>query len=234
MAVMLPDNLIWILDKLGLEWPDINEDEVHRAADLTRQFRDDIEALVQSLDSKMANEVSAGVRSKGGEAYIAAWNANRSQNIQQFLDVLDPIAVGVDAAGVVVTGLKVKFLAQVTMTLATLVPLLALGPFGAAAAAARMIATKVATGILVDLAISGLIEAIDDPVINALQEHIPALVQAILSAPMVEDTGADLNEIVIDFSVLEQTEADMNQASGDATTIISQYMSDIANLNFTE
>ena len=231
---MLPDNLIWILDKLGLEWPDINEDEVHKAADLTRTFRDDLETLIQQADTKIVTEVGAGMRSRGGEAYIAAWNTNRSQNLQKLLDTLDPISIGIDGAGYVVTGLKIKFLAQLTFTLATLVPLLALGPLGAAAAAARMIATKVATGILVDLAVSGVIEAVDGPVIDVLKEVIPGAMQMILDAPIVEDTGADLNEILFDLQVLEQAEADMNQHAGDAESLITQFMTDIADLHLTE
>ncbi|WP_408898009.1 hypothetical protein ACJ5H2_02620 [Nocardioides sp. R1-1] len=234
MAVMLPDNLIWILDKLGLEWPDINEDEVHKAADLTRTFRDDLEALIQQMDTKIVTDLAAGVRSRSGEAYLAAWNVNRSQNMQKLLDSLDPIAMGIDGAGYVVTGLKVKFLAQLAFTLATLVPLLALGPLGAAAAAARMIATKVATGILVDLAVSGVIEAVDGPVIEMLKDVIPGAMQMILDAPIVEDTGADLGEIYFDFQVMEQAEADMNQHAGDAESIITQFMTDIADLHITE
>lgn len=234
MAVMLPDNLIWILDKLGLEWPDINEDEVHKAADLTRSFRDDLESLIQLADTKIVTEVAAGIRSRGGEAYVAAWNTSRSQNLQKLLDTLDPVSSGIDGAGYVVTGLKVKFLAQLAFTLATLVPLIALGPLGAAAAAARMIATKVATGILVDLAVAGVIEAVDGPVIDVLTDAVPAVMQMILDAPIVEDTGADLNEIYFDLQVLEQAEADMNLHAGDAETLITQFMTDISDLHLTD
>ncbi|MFT4264689.1 MAG: hypothetical protein QM572_14980 [Nocardioides sp.] len=234
MAVMLPDNLIWILDKLGLEWPDINEDEVFKAADLTRTFRDDLEALIQLADSRIVTDVAAGMRSRGGEAYIAAWNTNRSQHLQKLLDALDPIALGIDGAGAVVIALKVKFAVQLTLTLATLVPLLALGPFGAAAAAARMIATKVATGILVDLAVSELIDAVDGPVLEVLNDVVPGVMQMILDAPIVEDTGADVGEILFDLEVLEQAEADMNQHAGDAETLVQQFMADIAGLHITE
>lgn len=233
MAVMLPDNLIWILDKLGLEWPDINEDEVHKAADLTRAFRTDLETLIHQADSRIVADITTGMRSKGGEAYVAAWNTNRSQNLQKLLDTLDPISGGIDGAGYVVTGLKVKFLGQIVFTVATLVPLLALGPLGAAAAAARMVATKVATGVLVDLAVSGVIEAVDGPVIEVLQEVIPSVMRSILDSPIVEDTGADLGEIYFDLQVLEQAEADMNQHAGDAESLITQYMTDIADLHLT-
>jgi len=30
MGMMLPNELIWIMEKLGFEWPDIDEDELRR------------------------------------------------------------------------------------------------------------------------------------------------------------------------------------------------------------
>lgn len=233
MVVMLPDNLIWIMEKIGLEWPDINEDEVHKGADLTRQFRDDLEALIQKADSRIVTDVSAGIRSKSGEAYVTAWNTTRTQNLQPLLDSLDPIAFGMDAAGHVVVGLKWKVVGEIAFTMVTLVPLLALGPLGAVAAAAKMVATKVATGIAVDLAVSALIEAVDEPIIQMLQDVIPGIVQAVLDAPLVEDLGNEVEQIAFDLAVLEQAESDMQQQAGDMESIITTYMGDIAALELT-
>src|SRR5690242_18552766 len=52
VGMMLPNELIWIMDKMGLEWPDIDEDEVHKAADLVRGYRDDMESIIQAVDSR--------------------------------------------------------------------------------------------------------------------------------------------------------------------------------------
>ena len=30
--MMLPNELIWVMEKLGFEWPDIDEDEVRKGA----------------------------------------------------------------------------------------------------------------------------------------------------------------------------------------------------------
>ncbi|HSX66541.1 hypothetical protein [Nocardioides sp.] len=233
-TIMLPDNLIWILDKLGLEWPDINEGEVWQAAEYIRQFRDDLEGLIQNADQKVGVDLAAGVRSRGGEAYITAWNTNRSQNMQRFLDSLDPVATGVNGAAVAVAGLKGKFLAEIAFTVATIVPLLLLGPLGAGAAAAKMVAQKIAMGIIMDLAISGLIEVVDGPVIRFLEDEIPGLIQLILDAPLVEDTMADLGGVYFDIQAMEQAEADMDQHATDTETIITEFLANIANLHFTE
>lgn len=30
MGMMLPNELVWVMEKLGFEWPDIDEDEVRK------------------------------------------------------------------------------------------------------------------------------------------------------------------------------------------------------------
>jgi len=232
-VIMLPDQLIWILDKIGLEWPDVDESEIWRGADITRQFRDDMEELIQRMDRHISVDVAGGVQSKAGDAYLAAWNVQRSQNLQQLIDTLDPISYGLNGAAVVVAGLKAKFIAQLTLDIATLIPLFAAGPLGAGAAVAKMVATRFVTGVMIDLAVSGVIEAVDDPIINAMKEKIPALMQWILSAPIVEDTGADLGQIVIDLTVLEQASSDMETGASDLETLVTTYMADVAGLNIT-
>lgn len=233
MSIMLPDQLIWILDKLGLEWPDIDEDEVMKAADLTRTLRDDLEEIIQRTDRKIVLEASVAARGKTGEAYVAAWTTNRSQNLQRLLDVLEPVPVGIDGGAALVIGLKYKFIAQLTWELGTLVPLLAAGPFGAAAAVAKLVATKITMGILVDLAVEKVVGVVAPHVIEPLTSWIPDAIQAVLDAPEVEDTGADPNEIAFDLTVLEQTEAYMEQCSADMEAVVSQYLSDIADLKIT-
>ena len=34
--MMLPNELIWVMEKLGFEWPDIDEDELRRGSEMVR------------------------------------------------------------------------------------------------------------------------------------------------------------------------------------------------------
>ncbi len=135
MGMMLPNELIWVMDKLGLEWPDIDEDEVRKAAGYVRGYRDDMEALVQSADRRINGDIAGAMRGEAGAAHLNGWNRNRSENVQQLLDVLGPAAVGIDIAADIVLALKIKVIADITITLAQLIPLLAAGPLGAGGAA---------------------------------------------------------------------------------------------------
>ncbi len=62
MGMMLPDELIWIMEKLGFEWPDIDEDELRRAGVIFSAFRDELEDRLQAVDRKVNGDLAAAMR----------------------------------------------------------------------------------------------------------------------------------------------------------------------------
>ncbi|WP_431802057.1 hypothetical protein [Microbacterium sp. bgisy203] len=45
MGMMLPNELIWVMEKLGFEWPDIDEDELRRGARIIATFSGELDGL---------------------------------------------------------------------------------------------------------------------------------------------------------------------------------------------
>lgn len=233
MGIMLPDELIWIMDKLGFDWPDVDEDEVRRGADILRQFRDDVEAKVQAMDQKVNLELAEAMRGKAGPAYVAAWNANRSQNLEKMIDLLGPTATGSDILAGVVTGLKIKCIAEVTITAAQLIPLLAAGPFGAGGAALLIIAKKKAIEFVTNIAVEEAMEAVLPMVIEPIVNQLPGVMAAILDAPLVEAVAGDPNEFYADLQALESAEAEMELHASDIESLTDQLMADLGGLNIS-
>jgi hypothetical protein len=233
MGIMLPDELIWIMDKLGFEWPDVDEDEVRRGADILRRFHDDVEAKVQAMDQKVNLELAEAMRGKAGPAYVAAWNTNRSQNLDKMLGLLGPIPMGMDVYSGVVTGLKVKCIADVTITLAQLVPLIAAGPFGAGGAALLIIAKKKAlefvTNVAVEEAMGAVLPLIIDPIVNQL----PGVMAAVVDAPLVEAVADNPEEFYADLQALEAAEGDMEGHASDVESLVQNLMADLGGLNIS-
>ena len=62
VGMMLPNELVWVMQKLGFEWPDIDEDEVSKGAVLVRNLGTDLEDVVQAVDRKMNGDVTAAMR----------------------------------------------------------------------------------------------------------------------------------------------------------------------------
>jgi len=78
------------MEKLGFEWPDIDEDEVRKGAVLVRNLGTDLEDVIQAVDRKVNGDISGAMRGQTGPATLGAWNTNRSQNLQKLVDIMPP------------------------------------------------------------------------------------------------------------------------------------------------
>jgi hypothetical protein len=233
MGMMLPDELICIMDKLGLEWPDIDEDEVRKAADYLRGYRDDMEILVQTADRRINGEFAAAMIGQTGAAHVSAWNTTRSDNVQQLLDVLGPAASGIDIAAEIVLALKVKVIVDITLTLAQLIPLLAAGPFGAGGAALLILARKKLFSVAMEITIEQVVNQVLPLALEPLAEQVPALVAGLLDAPVVENVIGDTDEFYADLEALEQAADDMDAHAADVEDLTDRLLADLANLQIS-
>ncbi|WP_408897605.1 hypothetical protein ACJ5H2_00520 [Nocardioides sp. R1-1] len=229
---MLPDGLIWIMDKLGFEWPDLDEDEMRRGADLLRAYGGDLEDVIQRTDRKINGELAASLQGEAGLAYVNAWNVNRSQNLQRLVDVIDPAATGVDIAAGVVTALKTKVIIDVTSTAFTVAAMLT-NPFTAPGAVAVILAKKALLNIAMDMAMEEAMSQVLPLVIEPLAEQVPAIAMAVLDSPLVEATGADPGRFMADLQALDQVSAEMESNAVDIEDRTEQLIADLLSLNVT-
>lgn len=233
MGMMLPNELIWIMDKLGLEWPDIDEDEVRKAAIYVRGYRDDMETLVQTADRRINGDMASAMRGETGTAHVTAWNRTRSENVQQLLDVLGPAATGIDIAAEIVLTLKVKVIVDITVTLAQLIPLLAAGPLGAGGAALLILARKKLFSMAMEITLEKVIDEVLPLAIEPLAEQVPVLIAALLDAPIVEDAIGDTDEFYADLAALDQAADDMDAHAADVEELTDRLLADISNLQIS-
>ena len=45
MGMMLPNELIWVMEKLGFDWPDVDEDELRRGGQIIEVKAGDVAIL---------------------------------------------------------------------------------------------------------------------------------------------------------------------------------------------
>lgn len=233
MGMMLPNDLIWIMDKLGLEWPDIDEDEVRKAAAFVRGYRDDMETLVQAADRRINGDIAAAMKGKIGTGHVTAWNRNRSENVQQLLDILGPASTGIEIAADVVLALKIKVIAEITLTVIQLVPLLMAGPLGAGGAAVLILARKKLFSMAMEATLEQVINQVLPLALEPLAEQVPGLVMALLEAPVVEDNVGDVDEFYADLAALDQAADDMDAHAVDVEDLTDRLLADLANLQIS-
>lgn len=231
MGMMLPNELVWVMEKLGFEWPDIDEDEVSKGAALVRTFGSDLESVIQSVDRQMNGQFGEAMRGKTGPATVAAWNANRSMNLQQLVDILPPAAAAMDIGAGAITALKVKVIVDVTSTLVALVAMLT-NPVTALGAGPMLLLKKKLLNAAVDIAVEQLIGQLAPMAIEPLAEQLPAVLDAILDAPLVEGAVGDTDEFYADLAALEDAQATMKLHSTDIQTLTSTFFADFSALDF--
>lgn len=228
----MPDELIWIMEKLGFEWPDVDEDELRRGAQIVGTFRDELEGALQAVDRKVNGDIAAAMRGQAGPAFVSAWNANRSQNLQKLLDLLGPVPVGMDIAAGVVQGLKAKVIFEVTTTALALVAMLT-NPVTALGAGGMLILKKKLLNAAVDVAVEQALAQVLPMVVEPLAGELPAVIMAALDAPVVEATVGDTDEFYADLQALEQAEEELDMYAGDIEGLMDRLISDLAGLNIT-
>lgn len=230
MGMMLPNELIWVMEKLGFEWPDIDEDELRRGGHIIGVFRDELEGKLQAMDRKVNGDLAAALQGQAGPAYVSAWNTNRSQNLQRLLDLLGPVPAGVEIAAGAVLALKIKVIVDVTTTMIALVAMLT-NPVTAVGAGPMLIIKKRLLNAAVDIAVEQALNQVLPMVVEPLAEQLPVVIMAALDSPIVEAVAGDPDQFYADLQALEQAQGEMEQHAADVESLTDRLMADLSSLN---
>ena len=95
MALNIPSELAEVLNLLGMDWPQLDEDEIHRAARLVRQFRSDLEGTIAVANLTINDGVGKALSAQTSSSYTDAWNESREAHMVKLLDLLDTAADGI-------------------------------------------------------------------------------------------------------------------------------------------
>lgn len=231
MGMMLPNELVWVMEKLGFEWPDIDEDEVRKGGVLVRNLGTDLESAIQAVDRKMNGDISSAMRGQTGPATLGAWNANRSQNLQKLIDIMPPASTAMDIGADAIFALKMKVIVDVTTTLIALVAMLT-NPVTALGAGPMLLIKKKLLNAAVDIAVEQLLIQVLPMAIEPMAEQLPAVIDAILDAPMVEAGAGDSDEFFADLEALEEAQSTMKQHGADIQTVTSVFFAEFSALDF--
>ena len=231
MGMMLPNELVWVLEKLGFEWPDIDEDEVRKGAALVRNLGTDLETVIQAVDRKVNGDLAVALRGQTGPATLSAWNTTRSQNLQQLIDIMPPAATAMDVGAETILALKIKVIADVTTTMIALVAMLT-NPITAVGAGPMLLIKKKLLNAAVDIAVEQLLEQLLPMAIEPMSQQLPTIIDAILDAPMVEGAVGDSDEFYADLQALEDAQAEMKLRGEDISTLTSTFFAEFSALDF--
>lgn len=237
MALNLPSELAEVLHLLGMDWPQLDEDEIHRAARLVRQFRSDLEGTIAVANSTINDGVGKALSAQTSGSYTDAWNESREAHMVKLLDLLDTAADGIDVFGHAVLGLKEKVIAELIITAAQLTAAVA-GAFvsfglSAAATPAIIFARKKIMDIVVGEVVAAVLIQVVEMVIEPLTSVAEAVIAELLDAPIVSGAVGEAAEFKADLVALEQVADDLDSNGYDQERLGEEFIAQISALQIS-
>lgn len=196
-----------------------------------RNLGSDLEGVVQAIDRKMNGDIAGAVRGETGPATLGAWNANRSQNLQMLINIMPPASTAMDVGADAIFALKMKVIVDLTTTMIALVGMLT-NPVSAVGAGPMILIKKKLLNAAVDIAVEQLLNQLLPMAIEPMAQQLPAVIDAILEAPVVEAVGGDSDEFHADLAALEDAQSTLKLHGSDIQTLTSTFVSEFSALDF--
>ncbi|MEU7155250.1 WXG100-like domain-containing protein [Streptomyces chrestomyceticus] len=202
MGVVLPDELAWVLDLIGITWPNVDEDEFREMADSMRDFaceidngRTDSLAAVQRLVAENAGPAT--------EAFSAHWDKVSGKHLHNLAEGGRLLATALDGAAVVISGAKVAAIAQLAIMATEVIAAQAAAPLTFGLSELGALGATQATRLIVrrllkeaeQQIVSELLAIAQAPIINALSSMAGDLAIQVAGNALGTQKGYDLSSV---------------------------------------
>ncbi|TKA04829.1 WXG100-like domain-containing protein [Actinacidiphila oryziradicis] len=197
MAIELPDEVVSLLQFIGINWPNVNEDTVREFASHVRDFASKVDETHQ--DSTATIKRMADVyQGASYDALLAKWGQMSSSHMTELVTACHTVATALDVAADVIVGMKGAAIAELVALAVSFVAdqAAAVATLGLAEAAEALIveAAKKCVNFLEQQLeqhiIGEVIEAAINPLVGIVGRAVSGLMfQAAESALGVPDGG---------------------------------------------
>ncbi|CAM5682599.1 hypothetical protein GCM10010298_12700 [Streptomyces microflavus] len=202
MAVTVPDWADTMLDVIGINWPNVDEDAYRDMADALREFAEDVED-----DGHLANQHVQRLLSSGsGEALDALnghWGKVKNKHVKDLASGARTIAGALDNAATAIEAMKYAALvhlgvvagkAGISMALIPVTGGLSMLIGGAAIAVAQQAIRRVIKECLEEV-VGYIVSALTEPAVAALENMAADLAVQIGANMLGLQNGVDMNQV---------------------------------------
>jgi hypothetical protein len=163
VSIDLPSELVWIMDLMGLNWPDVDEDELREWAQHIREFGRGLGEVNNDTDTVLRN-LGGAYEGASYEALLSRWGQASSSHMTVLVDGCEVLATALEVAADGVVVAKGAVIAQLVAMAAELAA-------ATAAAVATLGAAAVAEAAIVEAGkriVNAIIQEIEDIIIGQL------------------------------------------------------------------
>ncbi|WP_051798937.1 hypothetical protein [Streptomyces sp. NRRL S-337] len=189
MAVTLPTELDWILDLLGFQWPNVDEDKMRDAAEGWSNFAAAARQY-QSQGVTASNAVHGANSGEAVEAFDKTWKRYGGDGgfLEEAADAADALAIVLQVVATIVLVMKLAVIAQLIALAIEFAAAQAAAPVTLGASEAGAAAATVTTRVLVRR------------IITEAKQKIVQAVKDALAQKVEKKVGEMLKELAMDFA----------------------------------
>ncbi|WP_326771352.1 nucleic acid/nucleotide deaminase domain-containing protein [Streptomyces sp. NBC_01445] len=114
MGKKLPDELVEVLDLVGVKWPNIDEDEVRGSAKDYRHLAEGIRDVITEGNKACSHIVAGRSKGKTVDALDRRWGKLTTKDLTTFIKALDDLADALDDCAGFIEGCKIACIAELS------------------------------------------------------------------------------------------------------------------------
>lgn len=215
MGKKLPDELIEVLDLVGVKWPNIDEDEVRETAQDYRHLAEGLRDVINEGNEACSNIVAGRSRGSTVNSIDRRWGKLTTKDLSTFIKALDNLAGALDDCAFFIEGCKVACIAELSTTAAAatvgIIGMFFTAGLSGLLSAAAIAACRIALHEAIDYAVGEITSVVTDKIEAKLLGQIEDLFTDQLDAH--DDNGPShgtvgnagmAQDLVIEFEEFEK------------------------------
>ncbi|MFD3622215.1 nucleic acid/nucleotide deaminase domain-containing protein [Streptomyces sp. NPDC058676] len=215
MGKTLPDDLVEVLDLVGVSWPNIDEDEVRGSAKDYRDLAEGLRDVITEGNTACSHIVGGKSKGKTVQAIDRRWGKLTTKDLSTFIKALDDLADALDDCAGLIEGCKIACITELSIAAGTAAAgvvgmIFTLGT-SAAVSAIALAACRIALHEAIDYAISEITSVVTDKIEAKILGKIEDLFTDQLDAhdddtldQYATGTGDMAQELAIEFDEFEK------------------------------
>ncbi|MFI7098128.1 hypothetical protein ACIBK8_02015 [Streptomyces sp. NPDC050161] len=187
-TIMLPVEVDWVLDLLGFQWPNVDEDKMRDAAEAWSSFAAAVRQY-QQQGATAANAVQGANSGEAIEAFGDKWKKLSDGHLDDAADAAEVLAMVLQVAATIVMVMKIAVIVQLFALLVELAMAQAAAPVTLGASEAGAAAATATTRVVVRRIISEAKTKIIQAVREALEKKVVKS-----ASELLKDLGKDIGK----------------------------------------
>ncbi|MER8046016.1 nucleic acid/nucleotide deaminase domain-containing protein [Streptomyces sp. NPDC094032] len=223
MGKKLPGDLVEVLDLIGIDWPEIDEDEVRASAKDYRHLAEGIRDAIKEGNNACSHIVAGKSKGETVTAIDLRWGKLTTRDLTTFAKGCDKLAGALDECAGLIVGCKIAIITKLSATAAAATAGVIGMIFSAGLSALLSAAAIAAARIVIQEAIDYAVEEIASIVTDKIEAKVLAEIEKLFSDQLGGGTANDsmplgaagmAQDLVIEFDEFERAAGDYRKTAG--------------------